>query len=194
MPTNKVKFGLSKVYYSVCTATLTTGGAYTYSYATPVAIPGAVNLSLAQQSEQSTFRADNIDYYVSYSNNGYEGDLEVALIPDSFLLDVLGYKKDTNNVVCEVNNVEPKDFALLFQFEGDQNARRHVLYNCKASRPDVASQTTEQTITPVTESINITATGRLSDGVVKASTKLDDTSSTQYTNWFTSVYAPVITN
>lgn len=194
MPTNKVKFGLSQVYYSVCTASLTTGGAYTYSYATPVAIPGAVNLSLAQQSEQSTFRADNIDYYVSYSNNGYEGDLEVALIPDSFLLDVLGYKKDSNNVVCEVNNVEAKNFALLFQFEGDQNARRHVLYNCKASRPDVASQTTDTTITPVTESINITATGRLSDGVVKASTKLDDTTSAQYTGWFSSVYAPVITN
>ena len=194
MPTNKVKFGLSNVYYSVTTATLTTGGAYTHSYATPVAIKGAVNLSLNQASEQAVFRADNIDYYVSYSNNGYEGDLEVALIPDSFLLDVLGYQKDSNNVVYETNNAQVKEFALLFQFEGDNNARRHVLYNCKASRPDVASQTTDTTITPVTETINITATGRLGDGVVKASTKLDDTSSQQYTGWFSSVYTPVTTN
>ncbi len=191
MPTtNKVKFGLSNVYYSVCTTTVGNNGEYTHTYATPVAIKGAVNLSLNQSSEQAVFRADNVDYYVSYSNNGYEGELEVALIPDSFLLDVLGYQTDTHDIIYEVNNAETKEFALLFQFEGDQNARRHVLYNCKASRPDVASQTTEQTITPVTESINITATGRLKDGVVKASTKLDDNSSTQYTQWFSTVYQP----
>lgn len=194
MATNKVKYGLSNVYYSVVTETLTTTGSYTYSYATPVAIKGAVNLSLNQSGEQTVFRADNLDYFVTYSNNGYEGDLEVALIPDSFLTDVMQYQLDSNQVLYEANNRVPKAFALLFQFEGDQNARRHVLYNCKASRPRVASQTTDTTITPVTETLSIKASARLNDGVVKASTKLDDTSSAQYTGWFTSVYTPVTTN
>ena len=194
MATNKVKYGLSNVYYSVVTETLSTGGVYTYSYATPVPIKGAVNLSLNQSGEQTVFRADNLDYFVTYSNNGYEGDLEVALIPDSFLEDVMQFQKDNNNVLYEVNNKVPKAFALLFQFEGDQNARRHVLYNCKASRPRVASQTTDTTITPVTETLSIKASARLNDGVVKASTKLDDTSSAQYTGWFSSVYTPVTTS
>lgn len=194
MATNKVKYGLSNVYYSVVTESLTTGGDYTYSYATPVPIKGAVNLSLNQNGEQTAFRRDNIDYFVTYSNNGYEGDLEVALIPDSFLQDVMGFQKDTNNILYESTKQVPKAFALLFQFEGDQNARRHVLYNCKASRPRVASQTTDTTISPVTETLSIKASARLNDGVVKASTKLDDTSTTQYTNWFTSVYTPVTTN
>lgn len=194
MATNKVKYGLSNVYYSVVTESLSTGGVYTYSYATPVPIKGAVNLSLNQSGEQTVFRADNLDYFVTYSNNGYEGDLEVALIPDSFLTDVMQYQLDNNQVLYEANDKVPKAFALLFQFEGDQNARRHVLYNCKASRPRVASQTTDTTITPVTETLSIKASARLNDGVVKASTKLDDTTSAQYTGWFSSVYTPVTTS
>jgi phi13 family phage major tail protein len=188
---NKVKYGLSNVYYSVMTETIT-GGVYSYTYDTPVPILGAVNLSLTANSEQTTFRADNIDYFVTYSNNGYEGDLEVALIPDSFKKDILGELEDTNGVVYEKNDAKPKAFALLFQFEGDDKARRHVLYNCKASRPALASQTTDTTIEPVTETLSITATGRAGDGLVKASSKWDDTTTTEYTNWFTQVYQPVI--
>lgn len=190
---NKVKFGLSNVYYAVLTETINPQtGVVTETYGTPVPIKGAVNLSLNQSGEQTTFRADNLDYFVTYSNNGYEGDFECALIPDSFLIDVMGYALDQNEVLYEVNNAKPKAFALLFQFEGDEKARRHVLYNCKASRPRVASQTTDTTITPVTETLSITASARLSDGVVKASTKLDDTTSQQYTGWFTAVYVPSV--
>lgn len=190
---NKVKYGLSNVYYSVVTETLDSAtGNYTYSYATPVAIKGAVNLSLEAQGEQSTFRADNVDYFVTSSNNGYEGDLEVALIPDSFKTDCLGYKTDANGILYETVDAKPQAFALLFQFEGDDKARRHVMYNCIASRPSVASQTTEETIEPVTDTLSITAIARLSDGIVKASTKLDDNTSTQYNNWFTTVYVPTV--
>ncbi len=190
---NKVKYGLSNVYYSVYTESLNEQGQYTYTYATPVAIKGAVNLSLESQGEQTTFRADNVDYFVTSSNNGYQGDLEVALLPDSFKIDVLGYTLDSNKVLVEKADAKPKGFALMFQFEGDANARRHVLYNCKAERPSVASQTTDTTIEPVTDTITITAVARLNDNVVKASTKLDDTTSAQYTGWFTSVYQPVET-
>lgn len=189
---NKVKYGLSNVHYSVAEETLNAEtGQYTYTYATPVPIKGGVNLSLEANGEQSTFRADNIDYYVTSSNNGYEGDLEVALIPDQFKIDCLGYKQDSNGVLYEDAYAKPKPFALLFQFEGDQNARRHCMYNCVAGRPSVASQTTEETIEPVTDTLNITATGRLSDGIVKSSTKDGDNTSEQYTGWFSNVYQPV---
>ena len=96
----------------------------------------------------------------------------------------------------EVADANPKAFALLFQFEGDDHATRHVLYYCKASRPTLASQTTEETIEPVTETINLTATAIIktvagvSKPLVKAKCKPTDTA---YTSFFTTVQLPSAT-
>lgn len=178
---NKVKYGLSNCYYAV--ATEGTGG--TLTYATPVSWPGAVNLSMSANGENTTFRADNSDYWVSVANNGYEGTLETALIPDSFRTDVLGEVANTSTgYVIESNEAQPKEFALLFQFEGDAKATRHLFYRCTASRPDVASETTDVTITPVTETINIRALARISDGYVKARC---EEGATGYSSFFTAV-------
>ena len=187
---NKVKFGLSNCYYSVLNEQAGT-------YGTPVAMPGAVSLSLDQEGETNKFRADNIDYYTSVSNNGYSGDLELALIPDSFLTDVMGEVKESGSgLQYELADAMPKPFALLFQFEGDQKATRHVLYNCKATRPTVGSQTTDTTIEPVTETISIVATARnmtvggTTKPVVKAKVAYGDTA---YSNFFSAVVAPSTT-
>ena len=180
---NKVKYGLSKVYYAVWTES-------TDTYATPVAMPGAVSLSIDQEGETNKFRADNVDYYVTVSNNGYSGTLELALIPDSFLTDVLGEGTDnTSGLQYELANVQPNPFALLFQFEGDVSATRHVLYNCKATRPSIAGATTEASIEPQTETLNIVASPRAVDYVVKA--KCDD-DATAYSTFYTAVQKPTI--
>lgn len=187
---NKVKFGLQNAYYSKITKTyVASTNTYTYAYAAPVAIPGAVSLSLEPQGDKSTFRADNIDYWISYANSGYEGDLEVALLPESFYTDILGEVKDTSNIQYECSDQQPGEFAFLFQIEGDDKARRFAFYRCVASRPTVAGQTTDTTITPNTESITITATPREDDKLVKGSC-IDGTA--KYDNWFTAVQVPTI--
>lgn len=184
--TNKIKYGIKNCYYAV--ATIAANGSATYD--TPVALPGAVSISLDPQGDTSPFYADNIVYYTSIANNGYEGDLELAKLPDAFLTDVLGYGADTNGVLYEDANAPVVHFALMFQFEGDVHAKRHVLYNCTATRPSVSGSTKEETIEPQTETITITATtvynASYDKDVVKAS--VTPTESTQYNAWTSAVY------
>ena len=183
---NKVKYGLSNCYYAVLDETAGT-------YSNPVALPGAVSLSLDQEGETNNFRADNMNYYVSVSNNGYEGDWELAKLPDDVLTEILGFVDDSNGVLVEDAGAAVKHFALAFQFEGDAHARRHILYNCTMSRPSVSGSTKEETIEPQTESVTITATSiynaTLDKDIVKASATQAD-SATAYAAWFTTAYQP----
>lgn len=179
---NKIKYGLRGVHYAKVTSVSSTG---VLTYDTPVAIPGAVNMSLAAEGESNPFYADDIVYFQSASNNGYSGTLEVALLPDSFKTDILGDTVDTNGVMVEHANVVPAEFALLFEFQGDDKATRHALFRCTCSRPDVAGATKEASIAPQTETLNITAMPRMNDYVVKGS--CPQTASTAYNAWYTSV-------
>lgn len=77
---NKVKYNLKNVHAAKLTETVSEG-VTTYTYATPQAIPGAVSISLDAEGDSSPFYADGIVYFRSTANNGYSGDLEIALIP-----------------------------------------------------------------------------------------------------------------
>lgn len=105
---NKVKFGLKNCHYAK--ATFDEDGSVTY--AKPVRIPGAVSLSMDANGEIEPFYADNIAYYVVNNNSGYEGDLEIALIPESFLTDIMHEELDGNGVLAENANVELEAFRL----------------------------------------------------------------------------------
>lgn len=187
---NKVKYGLRNVYYAK--ATIAADGSATFG--TPVAIPGAVSLSLDAEGEITPFRADNIDYWTSSSNNGYSGDLELALVPEKFKTDILNFVKDDKGVLYETADGNPTHFALLFQFEGDVKATKHVMYNCVATRPTVGGETTPTGgIEPQTETLSITAASiyvaSLTKDIVKASTT-EDGDETTYNGWTTAVYVP----
>ena len=183
---NKIKYGLKNVHAAIQTET---EGAYTY--AAPVAIPGAVSLSLEAQGEAEPFYADDCEYYVSTGNNGYSGDLEIALIPEWFRTDILQETKDSNGVLVETSDgKEAVKFALLFEFAGDVKATRHVMYNCTVARPTVGSQTKEEKIEPQTESLTITSKPR-TDGLVKSKTG-DTTATATYEGWYNEVYVPTL--
>ena len=187
MPTtNKVKFNLKNVHYAKMT--VNTQGVITYD--TPVHIPGAVSLSLDPQGESSPFYADGIVYYRSTNNKGYSGTLEMALIPDSFRKDILQEVQDMNGVLVEdATEREQVHFALLFEFDGDKTGVKHVMYNTTANRTSIASSTTEETITPVTESLAVNCDPRESDMLVKARTG-DRTHDQTNNSWYSTVYVP----
>lgn len=182
---NKVKYNLKNTHY----AKITTDETGAVAFETPVAIPGSVSISLEAQGEISPFYADGIVYYKAASNNGYEGDLEIALIPESFRVDILGEVLDAKKVLVESEDAKQSAFALLFEFDGDEKAIRHVLYNCTATRPSIESKTKEGNVEPVTESLTVSATP-LSDGRIKAKTS-DETDADAYIGWYDSVYETV---
>lgn len=186
---NKIKYGLKNVHYAIGT-TLTTGG---MTYSTPVPFPGAVSLSLEPQGDNTNFYADNVVYWVGNGNNGYQGDLEIARVIDSFKEDVLGMIKDGKNVLVEDMNAPIVHFALLFQFEGDAKATRHVMYNCTCTRAADAGNTKNESIEPETEKVTITASSiynaTLNTDIVKAEATPDSDSMT-YDNWMSTVYLP----
>lgn len=181
---NKVKFNICNVHYAL----LTMGADGAVSFAEPVPMPGAVSLSLDPNGEPSNFYADGYAYYTVSNNMGYEGDLELAMVPESFRTDVLKESLDENKVLLENTNVETENFALLFEFDGDVRKIRHVLYNCSAARPTIESTTNEDEIEVQTETLSLTA-APLASGYVKAKTG-DNTTDEVYQNWYKSVYLP----
>ena len=185
---NKVKYNLKNVHAAKLTET-TEDGVTKYTYEAPQVIPGAVSISLDAEGDSSPFYADGIVYFRSNTNNGYSGDLEIALIPEWFRTDILQEKLDSNGVLVEKSdNAGSVKFALLFEFDGDVRAIRHVMYNCTASRPSIESETKEDKIEPGTETLSLTADPR-EDGLVKSRTG-DTTSAETYANWYKSVYNP----
>ncbi len=181
---NKVKYNLCNVHYAA--ATLDQNGNATFG--TPIPMPGAVSLSLEANGTPSNFYADGYAYFVINNNMGYTGDLELALIPESFRKDVLKETADNNSVLIENANTSTGSFALLFEFDGDARKIRHVLYYCSASRPSIESQTNEESIEVKTEKISIKA-APLGSGLVKAKTG-DDTTDAVYQSWYNEVYMP----
>ena len=187
---NKVKYNLKNVHAAKLTETVTEG-VTSYSYATPQAIPGAVSITLDAEGDSSPFYADGIVYFRSYANNGYSGDLEIALIPEWFRTEILKEVLDTNGILVEkADNAESVKFALLFEFDGDERAIRHVMYNCSASRPSIESSTKKETIEPGTETLPLTADPR-EDGLVKSRIG-DTTAKATYDGWYQSVYVPAV--
>ena len=183
---NKVKFGLEQVHIAFKNAD---------GYETPQAIPGAVNLTMNPEGGETAFYADNRKYYSRFTNNGYSGTLEMALVPQDILAEMLGWEVDDKGMLVEVADGQPKEFALLGQVLGDERNRRFVYYGCLASRPADNAATTTDTATPTTETLNLTIlpTDHNGKNIGKSVIERDDTDETNagiFDGWFDEVKLP----
>ena len=150
---DKVKFGIKNVH--VFPIISMTDGVPTYGDV--INVPGAVSFSMSAQGDINKFYADNIVYYQSSANNGYEGDLTLALIPEAFYEKIFGQVPDANGVMTENSSIEAKSFAMTFEEDGDQTGTKFVLYNCTATRPTKELNTIEDSKTPVTQALTVSA-------------------------------------
>lgn len=181
---NKVKFGLRNVHVAVITGTDELTGKPTYGEVQK--FPGAVTLTLTPRGDMTEFYADNMLYYSKGNNQGYDGTFESAYIHSWFAKDVLG-ETEKDGVLVESANDKSKDFALMFEFDGDQKETRHVLYRCTASRPTINGATTTATAEPETATLDFVASARTGDMLVKARTS-SETSEEVFNAWYTAPF------
>lgn len=186
MPENRVTFGLQDVHY----APYTIGEDGTVTYEKPIRLPGAIELSLEPRGDMVEHYADNMLYYSASNNQGYEGTLSISHIPEQFLIDALGEEKDeTDMVLSEIANKQGKPFALLFQFEGDIKATRHVFYNCTANRPTIASTTKTDSVEPNANELTFVASAiNINDKLYVKAKTTPSTPQNVYDNWYEQVY------
>ena len=179
---NKVEFGLRNCYYAV--VTVDEGGKI--KYGAPKKLPGAVSVTFDKSGDLIRFKADDIDYYTNANNQGYEGTLTLARVPEEFRTEVSKEEKTDKGVLIENSDAQTANIALMFEFQGDVKATRHLLYYCSVNRPSVGS-TTKDSGNPNTTELSLVASPRPTDNLVKASTAagVDETT---YNSWYTTVY------
>ena len=184
---NKVTFGLKNVH--IAPIETISGDTNVISYGKIFRFPGAMNLELEPKGESKAIPADDVDYHFMNSNEGYEGKLKVPHITEEFATKILGELKDEQTgVLTEKGDASTKPFAIMFEFSGDQNKTRYVLYYCSASRPSNGSATKSGTTVNERE-LSFKASPRPLDSVVKRSITSADKKEV-YDAWFTSVYEP----
>ena len=183
---NKITYGISNVHVFPITST-DASGVPTYDTKV-ISMPGATELSLDAEGSSDPFYADDVVYYQGVVNNGYSGSITLADIPEDFLTVVMKEIKSEGGTFFEDASVEPLEFAMGFEFKGDQKKRRHLFYRCKATRPSIESKTKEDSIEPNTPEIEIVVMPRLDNNIVKARCEEGDT---DYATWYTKPVTPV---
>lgn len=181
---NKITYGIQDVHV----AKILTDTAGSYTCGTPYALPGAQKISLEPQGDMIQVYADNMEYFTSPNNQGYEGTLTFTELLEQFVQDALGESlESTDGVLVESQDAKQGKFALMFQFEGDAKAVRHVIYNCTADRPKIESETATGSISANATELTLKIAPRTKDRRVKAKTTKTTTQSI-YDGWYGAVY------
>ena len=180
---NKVLFGFSDLY--IGTYEVDSDGDVTMG--SPYHQPGAVGFSPELGSDKQIFWADNMAYYVSYTDGNYSGDLEVAKFDDDFKESFLGYVRTADGGLGKVLNATKPNVYLMFAIQGDQEARKVIFYNVSMGEINRSYTTGEETKTPVTETLPVTIAGDGATGLVFATYKPTDAG---YDTLFTNPPAP----
>lgn len=152
---NKVKFGLSKLYRAKLTRS--DSGV---TFATPVAMPGAVSMTVTPEGEEgSPFYGDNGIYYQADDvNGGYSVEFTLAMLDEAARRDIYGEELDeATGIQYEAVDAKIPEFAYICQVEGDVNPLGMVFYACKASRNELSANTKGESTEVDTDTFKVKA-------------------------------------
>lgn len=151
MANNKVTFGLSNICYSLVTQGISR------TYGTPKRLQYAKEFTASVIGGKTDIYADNQVITTLATYSGQDITLKMSDLSDDFKQDILGYKKGKNGEMVEVTNIDPIEFALGIQIEGDAKARRIWYFSCTASAVPESSQTKTDSVSVNEPEITITA-------------------------------------
>lgn len=186
-------YGINKCYYAVKTVS-----GSTVSYGTPKRLIGARQLSINAEGTNEKFYADNGVYFITDTNSGKSGSLEVVGLNDTSLADLFGYVTDANGIVLEDADAKSANVALLFECENDGDyPTRFSMFDVKFTRPTEEHNTKEDSATPDTVTMDYEAapcelpwgtgaTKRFVGGHIDRTTE----TATTYDGWYTAVKLP----
>ena len=183
-----LRYGVNNAYYAKKTSS---------GYAAPVRMRGLRQITISPEGSTDKFYADDGVYYITDTNTGRSGSVEIAGLNDQAYQDLLGYVTDDNGIVLEDSDAKAAEVALLFDCQNDgEKPTRFVMYSVKFSRPSEEHNTKEDTTSPDTLTLDYEAapaeftfggeTRRFVGGHIDYST---DTA-TAYDAWFTEVKTP----
>lgn len=147
-----ITYGLRNLHYAL--KDIAEDGTVTYGDVKK--IPGAVNISLTPDGEIFEFYADDGVYFECDESDGYTGDLEIALVPDGFKIDVFGWEKSKDGGLYEIAGAPHKHIALMGEMATDVVAKRVVFYDVFCGRPTVSTQTRQKGMSVQTQKMSIT--------------------------------------
>lgn len=183
MEQNKVLFGVSNLHFGLYSV----ANDGTVTLGTPFHVPGTVNISLDAESDESKFYADNVTYWSGYSDNGYTGEIENALFSDEFKTTFMNYVQLDDGGIAQIKGQQNKNVYIMFQAEGDQEARRMIMYNVSLGQITREYSTTEDSVEPQTATLPFTVSGDNGTGITRASYKPADAT---YSSMFTTPPVP----
>lgn len=154
MAASKVRFNIHGLKYMTLSAYTTTGATTSGTW---VDVPGAVSIDLSPVGETTNFYADGYAYYTTVANEGYDGDLVLAKVPDDMLKDVWGYTVTGTNKLIEESDAEPTHVMLSFVIDGNDASETFFLYDVTLARPSVATETNAGSKQPQTQSVSLQA-------------------------------------
>ena len=184
---DKVLFGFKNVYYSKITES---GGTLTYGTPKKFADEGAggVSIALSPRGESYEKFADDILWFGSAVNQGYEGDLVMTKVTDDFKKDIMGMTEDSNGALLEKADVTFANFALGFEVQGNEYPTRTWFYYCTVTRPSIEANTKEATMSTNDKTLSLVASPRPTDEAVQISLTKSSTNTAKFESFFSAVY------
>ncbi|MGN0617743.1 MAG: major tail protein [Huintestinicola sp.] len=171
-----VSYGLSKLYYAVISDN---------GYGTPKHLPGAVKIDLTPITRDIKFTGLDGEEKKPYTIlDGYDGTIESAGLTDDFLVNILGYSRDTDGSLVEDGSVIAlPNCAIMFETLGEKT--RHRYYYCEFLRPSFSAETLSESVKVDTVTLSVRI--RKHPTTKKIKRILKDTSADSYKTWFTAV-------
>lgn len=132
----------------------------TYSFGTPVMLPGMVSSSMEVEQEDNSIYADDKTYCVIKGAKVRSLEVSLRYIPNSYA-QFLGYKLNDNGFLTDTG-IFP-NHCLFFESEeedcdtGEATTTLHYVYNVKGGEPSKETSTDEESVEAQEISVSYTA-------------------------------------